>query len=349
MYQPYTGNHKTWDHVGNLTPNIEISEGIRPAEELHPADYLKLVRFDSYSEDYYVISAGKVVALDSDGNVVPAGLALQAAAYKAAWDGAGGIQSVNRAAAVAAVVALTGHTAGAAIYDTTDVDPVASGVAVKTHTGNDVILDIGDLGTTNMLVVENFFTALGASVEKRVCDFDAADFAAADGDIITDAVTISAPIGIAPYNYFRWAGGGGVNPADYTHHNYNRQHQVAVLCDYYIELPRIDDKSLIKFPQLSCVYDSGLALLPGDFLTFDASSDMVEWAGTEGFDEVIGQVWKVDVGFPKDYLDRVRTAYEGLGDLDKMPGTATSGLPDNISYAGGTAAKGVVRINLINR
>jgi hypothetical protein len=32
-----------------------------------------------------------------------------------------------------------------------------------------------------------------------------------------------------------------------------------------------------------------------------------------------------------------------------MPGTATSGLPDNISYAGGTAAKGVVRINLINR
>jgi hypothetical protein len=342
MYQLYTGNHKTWDHVGNLTPNIEISEGIRPAEELHPADYLKLVRFDKFSEDYYVVSAGKVVALDNDGNVVPAGLALQAAAYKTAWDDEGGAnQGANRTAARTAVDALTGYTAGASVYDATDVDPVASGVAVKTDTGNDV--ESGDY------IVENFFTAVfTGAVVKRVIDMVTADEDDAEGDL-TQVITISAPIGIAPYNYFRWAGGDGVNPANYTHHNYNRQHQVAVLCDYYIELPRIDDKSLIKFPQLSCVYDSGLALLPGDFLTFDASSDMVEWAGTEGFDEVIGQVWKVDVGFPKDYLDRVRTAYEGLGDLDKMPGTATSGLPDNISYAGGTAAKGVVRINLINR
>jgi hypothetical protein len=341
MYQPYAANHKTWDHVGNLTPNIEISEGIRPAEELHPADYLKLVRFDKYSEDYYVVSAGKVVALDSDGNVVPAGLALQAAAYKTAWDGNGGLQGANRTAARAAVDALTGMTAGAGVYDSTDVDPVASGVPVQTHTGNDV--ESGDY------VVENFFTAVfTGAVTKRVIDMVTADEDDADGDL-TQVVFISDPIGIAPYNYFRWAGGDGFNPADYTHHNYNRQHQVAVLCDYYIELPRIDDKSLIKFPQLSCVYDSGLALLPGDFLTFDASSDMVEWAGTEGFNDIIGQVWAIDTGYPKDYLDRVRTAYEGLGELDQMPGSANDGLPDNISYAGGTAAKGVVRINLINR
>ena len=87
MYQPYVANHKKWDHVGNLTPNIEISEGIRPSEELKPASYLKLVRFDKYLEDYYVVSAGKVVALDSNGDVVPAGLALQAAAYSGAYAG----------------------------------------------------------------------------------------------------------------------------------------------------------------------------------------------------------------------------------------------------------------------
>ena len=349
MYQPYTSNHKTWDHVGNLTPNVEISEGIRPAEELKPAGYLKLVRFDKYSEDYYVVSAGKVVALDSNGDVVPAGLALQAAAYKAAWDGAGGIQSVNRAAGLAAVLALDGYTAGGALYDTADLDPVASGVPVQTDTGNDVpVTDFAGLGLA-ALMVENFFTAQGDSEVKRIIDFDAADMAAADNDIAADVITVSAPIGIAPYNFFRWAGGDGFNPSQYTHHNYNRQHQVAVLCDYYIELPRIDDKSLIKFPQLSCVFDSGLTLTPGTFLTFDASSDMIEWAGTESFDDIIGQVWKIDSGFPKDYLDRVRTAYEGLGDLDKMPGSASSGLPDNISYAGGTAVKGVVRLNLINR
>jgi len=345
MYQPYTSNHKTWDHVGNLTPNVEISEGIRPAEELKPAGYLKLVRFDKYSEDYYVVSAGKVVALDSDGNVVPAGLALQAAAYKAAWDtantGGNTIQDQIDAARLA-VDGLAGYTAGAAAYDSADVDPVASGVAVKTHTGNDVVS--GDY------IVENFFTVpTVANGSPRIIDLVTVDLDDADEDIDADLVTISAPIGIAPYNYFRWAGGDGFNPSQYTHHNYNRQHQVAVLCDYYIELPRIDDKSLIKFPQLSCVFDSGLTLTPGTFLTFDASSDMIEWAGTESFDDIIGQVWKIDSGFPKDYLDRVRTAYEGLGDLDKMPGSASSGLPDNISYAGGTAVKGVVRLNLINR
>jgi len=88
MYQQYVANHKKWDHVGNLTPNIEISEGVRPSEELKPASYLKLVRFDKYLEDYYVVSAGKVVALDSNGDVVPAGLALQAAAYAGAYAGA---------------------------------------------------------------------------------------------------------------------------------------------------------------------------------------------------------------------------------------------------------------------
>ena len=337
----YNATHKPWDHVGNLTPNIEISEGIRPAEELKPADYLKLVRFDKYSEDYYVISAGKVVALDSNGDVVPAGLALQAAAYQTAWNGAGGILSVNRAAGRAAVDALAGYTAGAAVYDSADVDPVGSGVAVKTATGNDVVS--GDY------VVENFFTTVTDGGYKRIIDLETADLDDADSDCFA-VITVSDPIGIAPYNYFRWAGGElGGNPYGYTHHNYNRQHQVAVLCDYYIELPRVADKSLIKFPQLSCVYDSGSSLTPGTFLTFDASSDMVEWAGTETFDTIIGQVWKIDTGFPKDYLDRVRTAYDGLGDLDKMPGTATSGLPDNISYAGGSAATGVVRINLINR
>jgi hypothetical protein len=169
--------------------------------------------------------------------------------------------------------------------------------------------------------------------------------AAADGKL-NDLVTISDPIGIAPYNFFRWAGDAS-NPANYVHHNYKMQHQVAVLCDYYIELPRIDDKSLIAFDGLAVVYDSGLTLTPGAFLTFDTASDMV--AGGSDCTDIIGQAWAIDSAFPKDYLDRVRTAYEGLGTLDQMPGSVSGGLPDNITYAGGTAVKGVVRINLINR
>ena len=129
------------------------------------------------------------------------------------------------------------------------------------------------------------------------------------------------------------------------------QHQIAVLCDYYVELPRQDDKTLAGFDGIAMFYEASLGTIrPGDFLTFDEGSDMVKWTfGTDFFEAVLGQIWKVDTAFPKDYLERVRTAYQGLGDLDKMPGSASGGLPDNITYAGGTAAKGVVRINLINR
>ena len=339
MYQPYTTNHKKWDHVGNITPNVEISEGIRPAEELAPAAWLKLVRFDKYLEDYYVVSAGKVVALDSDGKVVPAGLALQAAAYKTAWDSENGILSVNKAAARAAVDALTGHVAGMAVYDGADVSPVGSTVAVKKLvTGVDVVA--GDY-----MVEQLFEVVTEANGTKLVINMVGADEDDADENL-TAVTTVSDPIGIAPYNFFRWAGDAS-NPANYVHHNYKMQHQVAVLCDYYIELPRIDTKSLIEFDGLAVVHDASLNLTPGAFLTFDTASDMV--AGGSDCTDIIGQAWAIDSDFPKDYLDRVRTAYQGLGTLDEMPGSASSGLPDNIAYAGGSAVKGVVRINLINR
>ncbi len=339
MYQQYTANHKKWDHVGNLTPNIEISEGIRPAEELIPASYLPLVRFDKYLEDYFVVSAGKVVALDSNGDVVPAGLKLQADAYQAAWDGNNGLLGANRTAARLAVDAL----GTASTYAAIDVaQPDINGPGLNHAGGNAVVA--GDY------VVEGFFKVQTiANGIVFVADMVTADENDADENLSTvGGTTVSKPIGIAPYNYFRWAGGvHGGNPSGMNFHNYNMQHQLAVLCDYYIELPRVDDKADIEFAGIAVLFDSGLTILPGDFLTYDINSDMV--VGGSDCTDIVGQAWKIDTGFPKDYLERVRTAYQGLGELDKMPGSASSGLPDNITYAGGTAAKGVVRINLINR
>lgn len=340
MYQQYVANHKKWDHVGNLTPNIEISEGIRPSEELIPAFYLPLVRFDKYLEDYFVVSAGKVVALDSNGYVVPAGLALQAAAYAANY--AGGDLGTAMDAGRAAVDALTGVLNAA--YTSTDVSqPNINGPALKNAGGGDV--------QAGSYVVEGFFTVTTATGQRNLADIvrptEDGD-TTAGFDTLVEEVSISKPIGIAPYNYFRWAGGvHGGNPSGFNFHNYNMQHQLAVLCDYYIELPRQDDKSEAGFDGIAMFFDASLNVTPGAFLTYDAGSDMI--VGGSDCTDIIGQVWKVDTNFPKDYLDRVRTAYQGLGDLDKMPGSANAGLPDNISYAGGDAAKGVVRINLINR
>lgn len=383
--QPYVGNHKEWDHVGSITPDFEISEGIRPAEEFKPAAWLPVGRYDKHYEEYFVISAGKIVALDNDGRVVPAGYAV-------------GDPNIV-------------YTDNDVTEGTIDVRTGAAVTAAATFAVSTVTAFLGRTG---------------------------------------EALAISNHIGVAPYNYWQWAGGDGFNPAQYRKHNHNLQHQVAVLCDYYVEVPYVplvaaaadlsvgtidagganiydfttvgtnvakntartpitfgegatvtppatagadrflnevasraniisagdwyldyttgilsvygtaaesDDFNEVGDYTITCYkYTAGSApstyasatgaLVPGDFVMADADSNYVVWNGT-AVEEIVGQVLAVDDRYPKDALDKVRTAYEGLGVEKQMPGTANGGVPANISYSG--AANAVVRINLINR
>jgi hypothetical protein len=61
---------------------LEISDGIRPALELRPAQYLPTKYQDHYLNDYVVITAGTIVAVDASGDLVNAnGGASQAITY----------------------------------------------------------------------------------------------------------------------------------------------------------------------------------------------------------------------------------------------------------------------------
>jgi hypothetical protein len=73
-FNPYAASHKVWDHVGNITPNVEYCEPARPHGEFMAASWLPVQREDKYYEHQFVLSAGKIVALDRQGRVVPAGL-----------------------------------------------------------------------------------------------------------------------------------------------------------------------------------------------------------------------------------------------------------------------------------
>lgn len=66
------------------TPANTLSDGISPAGKFIVASYLPLVRYNQEELTYIVISSGKPVALDSNKGYVPAGYALEAAAYKTA-------------------------------------------------------------------------------------------------------------------------------------------------------------------------------------------------------------------------------------------------------------------------
>lgn len=357
----YNPTHKPWDHVGNMIPVVEHSEGIRPHGEFRPAAWLPVQFYDKFFEDWFVAMPGKVLAFDNHGRIVPAQYGL----------------------------------AGATVtYTANDVE---AGV-IDVRTGAPLLL--AAVGTFNVAAVTSF---LGTGV----------------------AMAVSKPCGVAPYAYWQWAGDSssyddGFNPAGFRRHNYNLQHQVAILCDYVLELPLVpatvaaaealtetsnaaNISTLVAVSNLPVarntlrtpitfsegagapgdvaakftvekssadavvtagdwhidlatgvitVYSTGAIgatdyevvyshyasaplsvsrfasavgnLKAGDFVMCDANSNY-QVATTEDFKDIVGQVIEVEDVWGKDALDKVRTAYPSLGT------DASGGLP---GYAG---------------
>jgi hypothetical protein len=88
--------------MGRVTPNVEYSHSERPHFESFAAPWLPVQRYDYEYEYYIVISAGKVVAEDRRGHLVPAGL-------RKAWNKASGTTILTYTATDAAenVIDLT--------------------------------------------------------------------------------------------------------------------------------------------------------------------------------------------------------------------------------------------------
>lgn len=217
----YVGTHKVWDHVGNILPNVEHSEGERPAIEWKVAEWLPVQFFDKHYDNWFVIMPGKVVAEDADGRLCPAGLKIAA-------------------------------------------ELVGSGDVV-TYTLNDV--EAGTINVaTGLPVTAAQLTDPGSTRGYTKAEIDSAGFLGRAGV----AFTVSNPVGIAPYAFLQWAGGDGFNPAEYRKHNYNMQHQVAVLCDYVLEMPLVPGATASEALTFSVdateganvFTDSGLANLP---------------------------------------------------------------------------------------
>jgi hypothetical protein len=60
--------------MGRITPNWEWSESHRPHAEWTVAGWLPVQRYETEIEAWFTVSAGKVVAEDTEGHLVPAGL-----------------------------------------------------------------------------------------------------------------------------------------------------------------------------------------------------------------------------------------------------------------------------------
>ena len=137
-----TANRTGYEVPLQHTPSHGFSDGISPAGTFRVAPYLPLLRYNEEKFVQIVIATGKIVAFDSKGDIVPAGLRFEAEEYAAAL-----ATSVAAADAQALVR-----------YTSTDVQK-----GVKNFKGV--------LVTANEPVVKSFFT--GTTLDNEVsfyCD-----------------------------------------------------------------------------------------------------------------------------------------------------------------------------------
>ena len=430
----YSANHKTWDHVGNITPNVEYSEAHRPHGEYVVADWLPVARYDKHYENYFTVSAGKIVAFDRSGALVPAGL-------KTAWAAGGNVLSYAAADVTEFTTDIVTGVAVTAAVDYTAAEILAGLIARG-------LLDDGDAATDFIsfpvgVAPYNYLSWCGGdgfnpadykqnnyNMQHRVallckyvvemplvpavdggCDLGGSPTAITD-TVITDwhstsgdgdwhsstslslttryAADITAGDDIVGLNlpHMDIASNQTLTPVTLPTGFTNEVSSIAeitsagdYMIDYDVGLILIFETDgnaaavaagTVLFyhyevaPGSVSTYACAIGdLLPGDFVRADADSNFVkakvhdkteidtvtsadpevsltsaELAGLLNLsakrqDEIIGQVLDSDI-HPKDYMDRVRTAYAQLGTLDQMPGSASSGLPTQLTYAGGS-------------
>lgn len=390
----YNAPYKTWDHVGNIIPDVEHSEGERPHGEFMPAAWLPVKFFDKFYENWMTVMPGKVLAFDNDGRVVPAqyGLAGATITYSAT-DAQAGVIDVRTGLPVligavgtfnvSAVSSFMGRGSAMAVSAPVGVAPYAylqwagdgstlddgtNPAAYRNANYNmqhrvailcDYVLELPIVPartTTANLTQASFsgnkvtFNAVAnlpvaANTQRSPIAFangsltDAATVFQNQVDVAANIVApgdwaIDLNTGVVTAYRATAAGGGNVYTISYSH---------------YASAPTGTNVS---------VFASVLGnVKPGDFLKVNVDSNyVVDSSPTVA--ATVGQVLDIE-SYPRDGLDKVRTAYDSIntnaagslpgyaGQMDQMPGSATGGVTDQIHYAG--AANKVCRVNLILR
>jgi hypothetical protein len=412
----YDAVHRKWDHVGNLVPNFEHSEGDRPHIHGAPAPWLPVQYYDKHFEIYITIMAGKLVGLARDEWVIPAGL-------KVAWAAAAGGDTILTYAAADVAELVTDLTTGEAVAAATSYSKAQVTAALKergliesTENCNDYLsrpigvaaqcmyawgfTGSGDPAGQNFATYSKFHNFYMQSKVAVLCDYalrlphvpsvhasaaipaalTAGTPAFGDGNLYNATRTKS----IVRYSDLTGSNFIALFAADFPHAANTAQTPLTASSSTLLVTKKsgpdaltqsgdywVDEAAGVYFFYVSggatipanvtgtltwYGYDAAPATVsdyvsavgdikPGDFLECDANSNFVLATNTS-FRDIMGQAL-TSVRHPKDYLDRVRTGYAGFGVMDQMPGTASAGLPDNLTYSGASDKELV--INLISR
>lgn len=391
-YQP---SHKSWDHVGNVVPVVEHSEGIRPHGEFMPAAWLPVQFYEKFYEVWYVALPGKLLAFDNAGRVVPAQYGLTGANITYTDnDVEAGVIDVRTGAPL--LSAATGTFAVSAVSDflgTGEAMAVSAPVGVAPY---GMFQWAGDSSEWDDGFNPAGFRQHNHNLQHRVailCDYvlelplvpatvaaaEALTEASNANNVSTLNAVANLPVAVntvrTPITFTEGAGVPGDVDARFAVQKDSVDDIVAMgdwHIDYTTGVISVYSTGAIGVTDYEVTYSHYASaptnvsrfasavgnLKAGDFVICDANSNFAV-ATTEDFKEVMGQVLEVENVLDKDYLGRVRTAFDSIGtdatgslpayagQMDQMPGTANGGVPGKVHYAG--AANLVVRINLVSR
>lgn len=376
----HRGGQPRYKQFHRVTPNFEHKEGLRHGPFL-PAPYLPGIRLDEVFHDWYVIAAGSPVVLLDDGFIVPAGMKKLIAAgatgvgpqYSQA-DVVSGVRNASGAAVAAGEYVIdsilaeglgAGRVIGVASYDVfrqLNSDPHNPG-SYEQHNYN---RQNGVAVLTSYVLEFPIEPLKRTEVEMKVT--------AADGQTTLDlghenvlehhiAVTVNKDR-LVDFTLNAGAGADGVDQL--AHPALSAGDEVVV--KYIYE----EDFYQAPFAGLQTVRGD---VKVSDLITFDENSKFVKFsastideadaatikAAIEEREDILGHVTAVDYKFPKQMLDKVKSAYDErlyspiinpetgekeFSGLDKTQGSATDGVPHMIQYAGGDLKTGIVRFHL---
>lgn len=343
--------------LGKAIPIVRFGPSERPRLNTTPAPYLPLKLHNERHDEYYVMLTGKVMALDSFGFAVPAGLALQREAAVAAGDGAAWPASCERYDATDVANGVINAQGDAA----QDGEPVVHAMlSTAAYDSGDDTVDLNNAPAT-AITVGNHIGVVPQSLLR------------AGSDVMSRAASDTQPAAtgsaaLVPYD-----------PTQLRNLAWELQNRTtALVADECLLLPVVADRSALLLEgqtvAIGAMADFGL----GDYVTYNENSDLVpatasasafsnivpDMSGADGADatavsaailshsaRIVGQVVRKNERFPSSYLDKVKTRWEssipGFNDIDRMPGSATGGYPWHMHTAQSTL--GEVQVSLLMR
>ena len=380
----YNATHRGMPrHVAQrVTPNFEKKEGQRFGPFV-PAPFLPSLRLEVLNWDHFVITAGSPVATLDNGYLVPAGYKHIVAAGKnqgPVYKEEDVIAGVKNALGAPAVIGeyvvnsiidaglTVGQCIGVASYDIfmqLNGDP-HNPATYKFHNYN---------RQNSAAVLTNYLLEFPVEPLKRTAHVkkftagSAASVVALDhGSVVPESVHVVVNNGRVEGFTFSNASGSA-----------NDQLGLAVAAGDQVVITYLFEETFYQTPYAGMTTWRGAAV-PGALVTFNADSKFVMYTPGEVDDsdlasvkasveaaikkerEVVGVITEVDAKWPKQLLNFVKTPFDprlysgiinpqtgmftdGSG-LDRMPGSATDGVPHAIHYAGGDLKTGMVTFKL---